>query len=221
MLSHLYYRTDEVSAAMIAARRAYEEAAYLDEAADMLWRLFAGSYDLELHDQARREGEEGERGFAGAYRFTDCQLGVMTTGAREVDLPAAWRLLAALDTLPPPQARRSERYQGMILVGAILAKAGLKDSARRVLDRSRAGRDSAFDAELVGYEAFARVLNGEQERAIELLKQYNAANPGHLFQRGGNVHWWWRGLQSNPRFRERSEERRVGKECRSRWSPYH
>ena len=22
-------------------------------------------------------------------------------------------------------------------------------------------------------------------------------------------------------FRERSEERRVGKECRSRWSPYH
>ena len=23
------------------------------------------------------------------------------------------------------------------------------------------------------------------------------------------------------RFRDRSEERRVGKECRSRWSPYH
>ena len=26
---------------------------------------------------------------------------------------------------------------------------------------------------------------------------------------------------SNPRLRLRSEERRVGKECRSRWSPYH
>ena len=24
-----------------------------------------------------------------------------------------------------------------------------------------------------------------------------------------------------PKFRNRSEERRVGKECRSRWSPYH
>src|SRR5258708_15563741 len=24
-----------------------------------------------------------------------------------------------------------------------------------------------------------------------------------------------------PRYRSRSEERRVGKECRSRWSPYH
>src|SRR2546426_8260672 len=29
------------------------------------------------------------------------------------------------------------------------------------------------------------------------------------------------GRRSNPTWRERSEERRVGKECRSRWSPYH
>ena len=28
-------------------------------------------------------------------------------------------------------------------------------------------------------------------------------------------------VESYPAFRERSEERRVGKECRSRWSPYH
>jgi len=206
MLSHLYYRTEDVSAALIAARRAYEEDAYLDEAADILWRLFAGSYDLELHAQARKACEEGGRRFPDDYRFTDCQLWVMTTEARAVDVPAAWRLLAALDTLPPPQARRSERYEGMILVGAVLARAGLKDSARNVLDRSRAGRDTAFDAELVGYEAFARVLNGEQDAAIDLLKQYNAANPGHLFQRGGNVHWWWRNLQSNPRFRELTRE---------------
>src|SRR2546430_6815757 len=27
--------------------------------------------------------------------------------------------------------------------------------------------------------------------------------------------------RSRPRLRPRSEERRVGKECRSRWSPYH
>src|SRR5256885_10883380 len=29
------------------------------------------------------------------------------------------------------------------------------------------------------------------------------------------------GLRRSPPARERSEERRVGKECRSRWSPYH
>ena len=29
------------------------------------------------------------------------------------------------------------------------------------------------------------------------------------------------GLEENSNVVERSEERRVGKECRSRWSPYH
>ena len=28
-------------------------------------------------------------------------------------------------------------------------------------------------------------------------------------------------IVQNPANKERSEERRVGKECRSRWSPYH
>ena len=27
--------------------------------------------------------------------------------------------------------------------------------------------------------------------------------------------------REEPKLRKRSEERRVGKECRSRWSPYH
>jgi len=208
MLSHLYYRTEDVSAALIAARRAYEEDAYLDEAADILWRLWAGSYDSELHAQARQACSEGARRFPADYRFAECQLWGMTTEAREADLTAARRLLATLDTLTPSDRRTYERYQGLILLGAIFARAGLKDSAHLMLDRSRAGRDTAFEAELVGIEAFARVLNGEQDEAIDLLKQYNAANPGHLFQRGGNVHWWWRSLQSNPRFRDLTREAR-------------
>src|SRR2546430_3809699 len=32
---------------------------------------------------------------------------------------------------------------------------------------------------------------------------------------------WVLGLGDTERIRRRSEERRVGKECRSRWSPYH
>ena len=35
-------------------------------------------------------------------------------------------------------------------------------------------------------------------------------------EREGNEKWERGGEE-----RERSEERRVGKECRSRWSPYH
>ena len=32
---------------------------------------------------------------------------------------------------------------------------------------------------------------------------------------------WTKINSPNPKIRSRSEERRVGKECRSRWSPYH
>ena len=32
--------------------------------------------------------------------------------------------------------------------------------------------------------------------------------------------WWWKGMIVSAVL-TRSEERRVGKECRSRWSPYH
>src|SRR3712207_4533340 len=45
------------------------------------------------------------------------------------------------------------------------------------------------------------------------LTGFGRAIAYHRVQRGGQV---FRGLP-----RPRSEERRVGKECRSRWSPYH
>jgi len=49
-------------------------------------------------------------------------------------------------------------------------------------------------------EAFMRTLLGEHDEAINLLKRFVAANDP--FQVGGDLHWWWRSLQSHPRFRE-------------------
>ena len=43
--------------------------------------------------------------------------------------------------------------------------------------------------------------DGDMEKAIELLRE--------------------RGIAKAAKKSSRSEERRVGKECRSRWSPYH
>ena len=37
----------------------------------------------------------------------------------------------------------------------------------------------------------------------------------------GNTKWLIDGATAKVKFTTRSEERRVGKECRSRWSPYH
>ncbi len=199
-LSHLYYQTEDVPAAVLAARKAYEEDAYLTVASDVLWRLFIGSYDLEQFAQAKRWCQEGGARFPRYYRFAECGLWLMTTDAAEPDVGEAWRLYATLDTLAPAARKPYQMHQAAMIVGAVLARKGLADSARHVLVAARA--DSRVDPkqELLPVEAFARTLLGEQGQAIELLKQYVAANPAHMFKRGGDISWWWRDLRKDPRF---------------------
>ena len=65
----------------------------------------------------------------------------------------------------------------------------------------------------LNYTSVAEWLN--EEDAIAILSDYKKRNPNlvklyeSLFERSWD------------KFLRRSEERRVGKECRSRWSPYH
>ena len=72
------------------------------------------------------------------------------------------------------------------------------------------GRDEALDAEI--RERFGRDL---EQAGDGRLDDWAATARGRLAliivmdQLSRNIH------------RDRSEERRVGKECRSRWSPYH
>src|SRR5215471_12311039 len=54
-----------------------------------------------------------------------------------------------------------------------------------------------------------KVLDGEHLGERADTRRGDPGQQAHQHVRGGQ------------RVRERSEERRVGKECRSRWSPYH
>jgi hypothetical protein len=95
--------------------------------------------------------------------------------------------------------------QSDLLVGGILARGGLADSATRVFDRAHAAISAEFDPDLELYpvEAYMRSLAGETDRAIDLLKEFTAANPTHDFSEMlGN--WWWRNLRESPRWKELS-----------------
>lgn len=197
-LSHLYYQIPDVPAVVLAARRAYEEDAYLDLAPQILARLFNGSLDLEQFDQAERWCEEGARRFPDDRRFAICRLRLMTTPAIEPDPSRAWDLVAALDSIAPDDYWRIE---GRLLAGGVLARAGLDDSARAVLQRARDRITHQVDPdqELLTVEAYQRILLGELDLAVQLLKRYAAANPGH-FQGTAGTSWWWRGLRDHPEF---------------------
>ena len=64
-------------------------------------------------------------------------------------------------------------------------------------------------------------LGVKRSKAYSILKQLNAelVKEGYVAVRGKIPRPYW-----ETKFygcSQRSEERRVGKECRSRWSPYH
>jgi tetratricopeptide (TPR) repeat protein len=200
-LSHLYYQFDDVAAAILAARRAYEEDAYLSVANLVLYRLVNGSLDLEQFIQAQRWCDEGGRRFPQDYRFAECQLDLLVTQGVAPDIGRAWQEVARLDTLAPADRRAYERLYGQLRVGGVLARAGLGDSARNVLRRARAGLTRAVDPneDLTTISAFSYVLLGDKDEAIAILKRFAAGHPGH-FGPGVDVGWWWRGLQDDPRF---------------------
>jgi len=204
-LSHLYYQTEDVPAALLAARKAYEEDAYLSVASEVLARLFFGSYDLEQFTQATRWCLEGARRFPGDFRFAECQLLLMTPGDARPDVPAAWRLLARVDSLTPAPRKAFEHHRAETFLGVVLARAGLRDSARHVLEQARADRGVDPAQEILSIEAFGRTVLGDRDDAIALLKRYVAANPTHAFKRGGDISWWWRDLKSDPRFAQLTE----------------
>jgi TolB-like protein/tetratricopeptide (TPR) repeat protein len=199
-LSHLYLNAPDLPAAVLAARRAYEEDAYLENADAIVWRLVTSSYNLEQFIEMLRWCNVGQRRFPDHFRFTSCQLILMTTPAVTPDIPHAWSLLARLDSLAPPNQRDFERLRGELLTGGALARAGLPDSARAVLARTHESITHAVDPDrdLLRVEAYIRTLLGDYDQAVDLLKLDAAMHPGSDYAQ----HWWWRELRSHPGWRE-------------------
>ena len=91
-----------------------------------------------------------------------------------------------------------------MVVGGILGRAGLADSARKVLAGSRVDPDVDPTSELALIEAYMRVITGDHDEAIERLRRYLLSNPSDPSAPDQNteVFWWWRDLRDHPRFHE-------------------
>ncbi len=201
-LSHLNYQKPDYVEAKIDAQRAYEADAYLSVADQILWRLYATSYDLEQFADAVRWCDEGRRRFPGDPRFLDCQLWLLTTTAKAPDPADAWRLVDAMAHETPAARWKLEQLREQIGVAAVLARAGLKDSARHVLERSKPLPTLDPEGELLSFQAFAYVLLGDKDTALQLLKEQIAADPAHRVGLARTYHWWWRDLREDPRFKQ-------------------
>jgi hypothetical protein len=196
-LSHLYHQVDEPFEAVVAARTAYSQDAFLSVADDILYRLFEASYDLNQYGEALEWCLAGQDRFPDDFRFLRCQIYAMTMEEAEPDVAAAWSLFDDM-AAAMPESEQSQRIQGntQTFVGAVIGRAGLPDSANAVMTRARLGSDVDLSDEQVSMEAAMRSVMGDLDGSIERLERFILANPGHWV----GEHWWWRNVEQDPRF---------------------
>ncbi len=197
----LYFNYDRLGSSS-AAQRAYDADAYLEAMPDIIWRLYATSYDLEYLVKASDWCMMGARRYPADPRFLRCQLRIMASVPQPPDVSEAWRVLHEFDSRVPNSVRELQHREMQMMVAVAIARAGLRDSAERVIARSRGDRILDPRGELVGQEAIARALIGDKEGAIQLITQYLTAHPEHRAGFTKANTWWWRPLQDDPRFKQ-------------------
>jgi TolB-like protein/tetratricopeptide (TPR) repeat protein len=183
------------------AQRAYEADAFLTAAPDILWRLYVTSYDLEQFTNAEKWCDVANQRFPQHFVSARCRIWIMTAKSVRPDAAEAWRRAAVYANAAPAPQREYYRREGQIVVADVLGRAGLADSARRVLVRARADRTIDPRGELMGLEAFVRTQMGDKKEAVDLLQRYLTDHPEHRAGFGKISPWWWRDLQNDPRFK--------------------
>jgi TolB-like protein len=201
LLSGIQYAKPDIAEAHNLAQKAYEADAYLSAAPEILWRLFSTAYDLEQFLNAEKWCNEERRRFPQHLFSARCHLLMMTTKAVRPDPTEAWQRARELERVSPPQRREYYAREGQIMAAAVLARAGLPDSARRVLVRARADREIDPGGELMPMEAFVRTMLGDKTEAINLLQRAVGEHPEHHRGFAKVNFWWWRPLQDEPRFK--------------------
>lgn len=199
-LSALLYQKFNRVESNLAARRAYEADAYLAAAPDIIWRLYATSYDLEQFVDASQWCDVGHQRFPADRRFVGCQIWLQTANFRPPNVAEAWRLLGEMGKLTPKSEWDMTRRQMSMVIAVPIARAGMLDSARRVIERSRAGPELDPRGELTGAEVAIRALIGDKDEALRQLKVYLTAHPDHRIGYTRHRQWWYRSLQDDPRF---------------------
>ena len=113
-----------------------------------------------------------------------------------------------------------EAIQWKVLTGAIERAQRRVESNNFAIRKHVLQYDDVMNQQRsVIYEERRKVLDGDNMKDDILHMMTNVVGSGvDFYTQGDRKNWNQEGLMV---FLLRSEERRVGKECRSRWSPYH
>jgi hypothetical protein len=118
----------------------------------------------------------------------------------DADPALAWKLADSAAKLTPESSRGYAVASGQVLVAAVLSRAGLADSAKRVLSGARASAEIDPTRDLEYDRAFVWTVIGDKSAAIKSLAVFLAANPNAAAGFNSDNNWRWRSIADDPRF---------------------
>ena len=199
-LSHLLFNKAELAEAKLAALKAYSSDPYLTNANVTVWRLFSAALDAGDQVESVRWCEEGERRFPNNFRFYECRLMLYALPGMKPDLPTAWKAFERFVALSDTTSRVYWTKRGQMWLSMALARAGLKDSARRVAERARADQSVDPSREFAYFEALMHTMLGDKDAAFHHLGLYLQTSPNQAPNLGKDDTWWTKDLRSDPRW---------------------
>lgn len=186
--------------ARLAALRAYEEDAFLTDAADILLRLANLAGELGRYEEAMRWAREGRERFPEVVDFAAAELMILASVGDNLDsVRRAWALHGEIGDLSPRRWRQPYLTGASMQVAAVLARAGLADSARTVIHRTLAEAPEDVRRWASYEEAHARLLIGERDEALRALGTFLEDNPDMKAYLAEDP--WFEPLRDDPRFR--------------------
>jgi len=171
-LSSLLQGRGRFAEAYQAAERALAADPFLDEADNILFSLCANALERGDVHAIDRHCPEAHRRFPAQPRMAYLRLWTLDVlnhvEGRAADIDSAWAVVETLLASAPETERSDWRSDGQLIVSAMLAHAGLVDSARAVLRRARSGGELAVESRYA--EAYALLRLGERDSAIASLR---------------------------------------------------
>ncbi len=199
-LSFLLQMAGDYEQAEQAAAEALRADAYLQDAASVLARLQFAALGAEQTGNAVKWCAQGRQRYPGDARFFGCELTTVGfTADRPADVGRAWRLLDEAERRDSAHIGQSGWPTRRLLVAAVAARAGLRDSALAIVARTRALMPLSATTNVVDYgEAHVRALLGQSDEALRLLERFLQHFPAMRRDVGRTP--WFKQLRSDPRF---------------------
>jgi tetratricopeptide (TPR) repeat protein len=177
-LSAVLFAEGRFEEASMAASRAFEKDAFLSDQGAILTRLFNSAFHSGRDTEAAQWCREIGFRLKNLWPAAECSLDLLGWSEipRSSSVRTAWSTLRSAGNADAPMIRDRMRVRLQALVAVVIARSGMPDSAKAVLDDAM--RSASGDDDFAPFGAAALAALGDSAGARRVLADYVGRMPG-------------------------------------------